>query len=64
MNANLTTSTAVRGLAWAVWLGAATILAAGCERKEKLLEIEHPGGRIEVERSKDSGEIEIETEKR
>jgi hypothetical protein len=42
----------------------AVALAAGCERKEKVLDIEHPGGSIEVERSKDTGEIEIETESR
>lgn len=39
-------------------------LTAGCERKEKVLDIETPGGSIEVERSRDTGEIEIETENR
>ena len=39
-------------------------LTAGCERKEKVLDIETPEGSIEVERSRDTGEIEIETENR
>lgn len=33
--------------------------AWGCERKEKVLEINTPGAEIEVERSTDSGDIDI-----
>ena len=40
---------------------AAIAAFSGCENKEKVLDIETPSGEIEVERSKDTGEIEIET---
>jgi hypothetical protein len=39
-------------------------LGAGCDRKEKVLDVETPGGSLEVERSRDTGEIEIEAEER
>jgi hypothetical protein len=51
-----------------IWTAAATALIltagllAGCERKEKILDIETPEGGIEVERSLDSGEIDVEVE--
>lgn len=32
---------------------------AGCNRKEKVIDIETPAGDIEVERSKDTGKIDI-----
>jgi hypothetical protein len=32
----------------------------GCERKEKILDIETPRGEIEVERSIDTGEVDVE----
>ena len=50
-----------RTLIAAGMLGLAS-LTAGCEQKEKVLDIETPEGSIEVERSRDTGEIEIETE--
>lgn len=31
----------------------------GCEQKEKVLDVETRGGSLEVERSKDSGDIDI-----
>jgi len=40
-------------------LGAAC-LTTGCERKEKVLEIETPGTSIDVERNKDTGEVDVE----
>ena len=57
------------GARWARTLMAAGLLSlvsltAGCERKEKVLDIETPEESIEVERSRDTGEIEIETENR
>ncbi len=32
----------------------------GCERKEKLIDIETPSGEVEVERDKDSGAVDVE----
>jgi hypothetical protein len=43
---------------------AASFLAfgfAGCERKEKLVDIETPGADVEVERNIDTGAVEVET---
>ncbi len=37
-----------------------TFASAGCERKEKVIDIETPGGEIEVLKSDDTGEVEIE----
>lgn len=37
-----------------------SIAFTGCERKEKILEIETPSGKIEVERSIDTGEVDVE----
>jgi hypothetical protein len=41
----------------------AALMAAGCERKEEVLDIETPEGQIEVERSKDTGELDIEVDR-
>jgi hypothetical protein len=42
-------------------LAVATIaFVAGCERKEKLLDIEAPGIEVEVERNKDTGDVDVE----
>lgn len=45
----------------------ATLLAAliplgGCERKEKVLEVDTPAADVDVERSKDTGEVTIEVD--
>jgi len=37
---------------------------AGCEKKEKVLDIQTPGGGIEIEKSRDGVEIEIERKKK
>ena len=43
--------------------GAALVLGTtGCERKEKVLDVKTPGGGIEVERDKKSGDIDIKVE--
>jgi hypothetical protein len=34
----------------------------GCERKEKMIDVESPGGDVEVERNKDTGKVEVEVE--
>lgn len=36
------------------------ISSIGCERKEKVLDIETPNGDIEVERSTDSGKVDVD----
>jgi hypothetical protein len=36
---------------------------AGCEQKEKVLDIETPNGSIEVERSKGDGKVDIQINK-
>lgn len=33
---------------------------SGCDNKEKVLDIETPGGEVEVERDKDTGDTEVE----
>jgi len=52
------------------WLAASvlTVVASlgslgltGCERKEKVLDIETPGTDVEVERNIDTGEVDVET---
>lgn len=40
-------------------LGAVGLI--GCERKEKVVDIEAPGVDVEVERNTDTGEVEVET---
>lgn len=36
---------------------------SGCERKEKVVDIETPGRSVEVERNIDTGEVEVESER-
>ncbi len=36
----------------------------GCDNKEKVLDIETPGGEIEIERDKDSGAVGVEVDKK
>jgi hypothetical protein len=35
----------------------------GCERKEKVIDVETPGGDVEVERNIDTGAVDVEVEK-
>ncbi len=35
---------------------------SACDRKETVFEMETPGGKIEVERDKDSGAVEVEVD--
>jgi len=37
---------------------------AGCERKEKVLDVETPAGELEIERDKSSGSVGVEIEKK
>ena len=41
-------------------IGALTL--AGCERKEKVLDIETPSGEVEVERSLEDGDVDVTVE--
>ncbi|WP_417847655.1 hypothetical protein [Thalassoglobus sp.] len=36
---------------------------SGCDTKEKVLDIETPGGEIEVERDRTNGDVEVEVNK-
>lgn len=36
---------------------------AGCERKQKVLEVETPGAKLEINRSEETGNIDIEIER-
>jgi hypothetical protein len=38
----------------------AGITSAGCDRKEKVIDIETPGGEIEVERSTGTGKVDVD----
>jgi hypothetical protein len=45
-------------------LGLAMLFALGCENKETMLDVETPGGQVEVERDRDTGAVDIQaTEK-
>jgi hypothetical protein len=45
-------------VALGVCLGAASFV--GCERKERVLDVETPGGSVEVDRNIDTGEVDVE----
>ena len=48
---------------YATLLIAASLLTVGCERKEKVLDIETPAGEVEVERDND-GNVDVEINKK
>ena len=49
----------------ALLLAATSLLAAtGCNRKEKVLDVKTPGGGIEVERDKKTGDVDIKVDKK
>jgi hypothetical protein len=37
---------------------------AGCERKERILDVETPAGDVEVDRNIDTGEVEVKVKER
>jgi hypothetical protein len=41
-------------------LGLAIVCAAGCENKETVLDVETPRGQVEVERDRDTGEVDVQ----
>lgn len=38
----------------------AVVFFNGCERKEKVIDVETPAGDVEVERSPDTGEVDVD----
>lgn len=44
-------------------LGLAMLVSTGCENKEKVLDVETPSGQVEVERNRDTGEIDVDAAK-
>ena len=49
----------------ALLLAATSLLAAtGCNRKEKVLDVKTPGGGMEVERYKKTGDVDIKVDKK
>jgi hypothetical protein len=36
------------------------VTSIGCERREKVIDVETPAGEIEVERSTDSGKVDVD----
>jgi hypothetical protein len=45
-------------MAFCVCIGAASLF--GCERKERVLDVETPEGSLEVDRNIDTGEVDVE----
>ena len=43
-----------------ILLGLAMLFSLGCENKEKVLDIETPGGQVEVERDRDTGAVDVQ----
>jgi hypothetical protein len=43
---------------------AAALVLCGCERKEKVIDVETPGADVEVTRDKDTGRIDIEVDRK
>lgn len=41
----------------------AIVCMSGCERKETIIDVETPRGELEVERSVDTGEVDVEINK-
>ncbi|HTN75853.1 MAG TPA: hypothetical protein VL096_11425 [Pirellulaceae bacterium] len=42
----------------------ALCFTTGCERKEKIIDIKTPNGSIEVERSKDTGRVDVDVDRK
>jgi hypothetical protein len=45
-------------------LGMAMLVSLGCENKEKVLEVETPNRTLEVERDRDTGDVEVQVDKK
>jgi hypothetical protein len=51
-----------RFLASALLLAACALGSSSCDRKEKVLDVDTPGGGIQIEKDKKSGEVDIKIE--
>jgi hypothetical protein len=60
-NRSLSSVLATVALAFSTFLGAVSFV--GCERKERVLDIETPGADVEVDRNIDTGEVEVDVNK-
>jgi hypothetical protein len=49
-------------LHWAMAVLVGIVPFTGCEREENVLDVETPDGKIEVNRDKDDGSIEVEVD--
>lgn len=45
-------------------LAVAMLVSLGCENKEKVLDLETPGGQVEVERDRDTGAVDIDANRK
>ncbi|MBL9164527.1 MAG: hypothetical protein JNL18_17500 [Planctomycetaceae bacterium] len=45
-------------------LGIAMLVSVGCENKEKIVDVETPRGQVEVERDRDTGEVDVDATKK
>ena len=43
--------------------GLSACALTGCERKEKVIDVETPGTDVEVKRNKDTGKVDVEVER-
>jgi hypothetical protein len=43
---------------------AAAMITGGCERKETILDVETPRGELEIERSVDSGQVDVDIDEK
>jgi hypothetical protein len=47
------------------WIGGTAVcVLTGCEQKEKVIEVDTPNSEVEVERDKNTGDVEVEVEKK
>jgi hypothetical protein len=44
-------------------LGLAVVCSTGCENKDKVLDVETPNGNLEVERDRDTGQLDVDAQK-
>jgi hypothetical protein len=45
-------------------LAVAMLVSLGCENKEKVLEVETPNRTLEVERDRDTGDVDVEVDRK
>ncbi len=43
----------------ALALAISLVCAAGCERQEKILDVDTPGGQVEITRDRDTGDVDL-----